>query len=102
MTQAERNGLKKLKKKISETDLVIGKTDKTGKLCALNLEEYRKGGLEHTQKDKEINRQDTKKIQRILNGHTSSWGKMTNMGKDNIQKQRIRNNMMNYDAAVPT
>ena len=101
MTKEEMNGLKKLKKRLKDTDLVISKTDKTGKLCALTTHEYERGGQEHTLKDKEITRQEADDIQRTLNGHTSSWAKMLNMGTQTGQEQRVRNNLITQDSTVP-
>ena len=52
----ERDGLKSLQKKIKDGVLVILKSDKSGKLCAVSMEEYVKMGEVHTSKDEEISR----------------------------------------------
>ena len=58
MTQAEAEGLESLQKRIQKKDLIILKTDKSGKFCAVSQEEYRKMGAVHTSKDKLISMKD--------------------------------------------
>ena len=62
--QSQRAGLKKLKKRVKEGSVIEIKTDKTGRLAATTREDYKKGGKEHTQKDRIITREETEKIQR--------------------------------------
>ena len=45
-----------MQKKIKDGVLVILKTDKSGKLCAVSREEYVKMGEAHTSRDEEITR----------------------------------------------
>ena len=56
LTEEEKDGLKSLQKKIKNQEIVILKTDKSGKLCVVSWEEYIRMGREHTGRDQEIDR----------------------------------------------
>ena len=49
-------------------------------MAALSRDEYLKGGLEHTQKDRTLSQDEVRNIQRTLNGHSSMWAKILNLG----------------------
>ena len=51
LTESERRGLNKLRKRIKNDELVILRTDKSGKLAAMNKEDYLKMGLGKIKKD---------------------------------------------------
>ena len=73
VNDTELKGLESLKKRIGKGELIVVKTDKTGKLAAMSRESYEEAGMEHTEKDTEVDRETCDKIQRIINGHTSSF-----------------------------
>ena len=50
-------GLRKLKKRISNEEIIILKTDKSGKLAVMKRENYLKMGLEKCRDDKLIDRE---------------------------------------------
>ena len=56
LTEEEKDGLRRLQKRIREKEVVILKTDKSGRLCLVTREEYERMGLEHTSKDTKIDR----------------------------------------------
>lgn len=101
ITRQEKAGIYKLKKRIKEGEVIVSKTDKTGKLAVQSRAAYEKGGQEHTEKDTLITRQDTEKIQDRIYNHTSMWLKMMNADKDHNHTGRIRGTMLNQDASVP-
>ena len=59
-----RDGIKSLKKRSEEGEIVITETDKSGKLCVFSMEEYIAAGEVHTSKDKKIDEEDLKDIQK--------------------------------------
>ena len=69
LTEEEKDGLKSLQKRMREKDIIILKTDKSGKLCVTTREEYRKMGEEHTGKDEVIDRKGIIEKEKQLNGH---------------------------------
>ena len=54
MTEAQLKGLKSLKKRVKEGQIVICKTDKSGKFGVASLEAYKQMGEVHTRGDEEI------------------------------------------------
>ena len=44
LTPKETRGLKKLRKRVQDGQLVVVKTDKSGKFCLMSMEEYRRAG----------------------------------------------------------
>ena len=88
MTESQQAGLKALKKRIQEGELVILKTDKSGKLRVLTVEEYIRMGLEHAGKDKIISRKKIEEIEKEINGHSIVLVKMHGTGSNNGQKDR--------------
>ena len=56
LTEEEKEGLKSLQKRMKEKEIIILKTDKSGKMCVTTREEYEKMGHKHTKKDEKIDR----------------------------------------------
>ena len=54
LTKGEKNGLKSLQKRIKNEEIMVMKTDKSGKFVVTTPENYIKMGEEHTKKDEEI------------------------------------------------
>ena len=90
LTKKQKVGLAKLKKRIKDGEIVVLQTDKSGKLCITTLENYIKMGEEHTRGDKKVDAKKIEEIEREVNGHTSMWNKILNLGKDWNQEGRFR------------
>ena len=56
LTEDEKDGLRRLQKRMKNQEIVILKTDKSGKLCITTREEYLRMGEEHTRKVTEVDR----------------------------------------------
>ena len=80
LTAGEKKGLKSLKKKIKEGSILICQTDKSGRFCVMDREQYRLAGHEHTSKDRRITNEEHGEIQRAINGHMRWWGGIWNLG----------------------
>ena len=78
-------------KRIKEGEIVVMKTDKSGKMCISTKEKYIELGMQHVKGDKEISREELRCIERILNGHGMSWSKMWGTGKAHNQEDRVMN-----------
>ena len=89
-TEDEEKGLKELKKKLKEGELIIMLTDKSGKFALTDRETYLEMGKPHIEKDKQIDRNEIKEIEKQINGHTSMWIKMTNQGENHNHEGRTR------------
>ena len=78
LTVQQANGIRKLKKRMEEGEIIIAKTDKSGRVCVMPTETYVEAGSVHTAKDQVGDEEFIKKTQRTLNGHVSMWIKMLN------------------------
>ena len=70
LTKAKLKGLKTLKARIENAELVVIPTDKTGNFAVLTRETYEMAGLKHTRGDEEVGWCDWIKLRRRLMG---SW-----------------------------
>ena len=100
LTVAQTRGLKSLKKRITEGEVVVCQTDKTGLFCVVSTQAYIKMGEPHVAGDKEVKQEEIEKIQRLTNGHTSSWIKILGAGSQWDHASRIRETCINHGANV--
>ena len=101
LSKAQGRGLKKLKKRLKDGDLVIFMTDKSGKFAITDLVNYSKMGEVHTSKDIEVDAVEAKKTERRLNGHNSMWIKMAQFGSDWNHQSRMREAVIQNSGLVP-
>ena len=90
LTEEEEKGLKTLKKRIKDEEIIVMKTDKSGKFAITDRENYIEMGKAHTARDREIDIKEIREKERVLNGHTSMWIKMTNLGEQHNHEDRAR------------
>ena len=100
LTKQQAAGIRKLKKRISEGELIVCGTDKAGRLCAMPMEMYMEAGLTHTDGDEEVDGEFVKQCQKKLNGHVSMWIKMLNQGENWEHEDRLRETQINQDCSV--
>ena len=101
LTKEQRNGLKKLQKRKKDGDIIVLITDKSGKFAITDTESYLKMGAVHTDKDTIIDDNEVRRIQRLHNGHTAMWIRMSNMGQDWNHEYRIRESCLQHTCTVP-
>ena len=89
LTEEQEKGLKTLKKKTQNEEIVILKTDKSGKLCLATVEEYIRMGNEHAGKDAPIGRKEIEEMENQINGHSIAWVKMHGTGANNGHRNRV-------------
>ena len=56
LSEEEKGGMRSLQKRMREKEIILIKTDKSGKLCITTREEYMKMGEEHTRSDEKVDR----------------------------------------------
>ena len=81
LTESERRGLKKLKKRAEDGDIVIGTTDKSGKLCVSSMESYIRQGRKHVGDDREVDWPEIYRIRKRMSCHAKVLVKIFNIGK---------------------
>ena len=89
LTSAELKGLRKLKKRIRNREIVILKTDKSGKLAPMSREKYEKMGKEKVKNDEKIDRTEVRRIERRMNEQVVMWSKILNSGENHEHLDRI-------------
>ena len=77
----EARGLKKLRKRVENGEIVILPTDKTEKFAVMGRETYEKAGLSHSRGDKEVGWGELSLAQREVNGHVSMLIKTFQIGR---------------------
>ena len=100
LTTKERKGLKMLRKRVSDGELVVLQTDKSGRFAVMRMETYIKAGEVHTGKDREVGWQEITSNQSRLNGHVSMWLKIFRAGQRWKHEDRMRESMINHSMAV--
>ena len=81
-------------------ELVVVRTDKSGKFSIMSIEEYRRAGEVHTNKDKEVTVEFLMKNQRKVNGHLSMLLKTFMVGRSHGHYERIRNLKITHSLSV--
>ena len=76
-------------KRMKKENLVIMKTDKSGKLCATSEQMYKEMGEVHVKEDKVINRVKIREIDKIMNEHSTAWCSIWGTGQNHQQEERI-------------
>ena len=99
---SEQRGLRKLKKRVANKEIVILKTDKSGKLIPMKRDIYEKLGGDKCKLDRKLDRDELRKIERRLNEQSKFWTKILNSGKNHGHLDRIlKSKIMNSENAAP-
>ena len=94
LDEFELDGLRSLRKRVSDGEIVILPTDKIGWFVVMSMSTYIKAGEVHVEGDEEIRLKELKANQRQMNGHISILIKVFGIGKDWRQKQSISESMI--------
>ena len=78
-----------MKKRIRNSEIVILKTDKSGKLAPMSREKYEKMGKEKVKNDEKIDRKEVRRIERRMNEQVVMWSKILNSGENHEHLDRI-------------
>ena len=76
-------------KRIQDGEILVLKTDKSGKLTLISREKYLELGKKENKVDQKIDRAEVKRIERKLNEHTKMWAKIVNAGEAHGHYSRI-------------
>ena len=100
LSAKDRRGLESLKRRVKQKEIIVCKTDKSGRFAVLSREQYIKAGEAHTDKDAEVELEEAEEIQRILNGHMRWWAKSLNLAGDWDQEDRALRNLLNHGLSI--
>ena len=96
LSLGEKRGLKSLKKRVADGEIIVCQTDKSGRFCILSREQYREAGAVHTSKDRKIDLDEQGEIERALNGHMRWWNVIWGQGEGWNQESRCLANLLNH------
>ena len=94
LNSKEQAGLKNIKKRVADGDLVILPTDKSGRFGVMSMETYINAGIVHVGDDQEVGIEERKSNQRVLNGTVSMMLKIFKVGKESKHEGRWRESML--------
>ena len=100
LDEAERRGLKSLRKRVSNSEIVLVPTDKSGRFAVMSLATYELAGQAHTNKDEMVDFSKVKSTQAELNGHVSMLVKTFKIGDNWNHGERMRETVINHSLAV--
>ena len=100
LSHEQKAGLDSLMKRIKKGELMIGLTDKTGKLAVMSRRAYLAMGAVHTAGDEKVNQEKIRGAQRLLNAHVSMWLKALGHGQNWGHSDRFRETMINHSEEV--
>ena len=100
MSAKERRGLKSLRKRVADGEIVCMQTDKSGKFALMDMDTYVKAGSVHTDKDCRVTWDDVSDNQQHLNGHISMLLKVFKVGESWRHYDRMRETMLNHSMVV--
>ena len=80
LSMSEIRGLRKLRKRIKNKEIIAVKTDKSGKLTVMKRDLYEKLGEEKCKQDRIIDDHEHRKIEKRINDHVRFWTRMVNSG----------------------
>ena len=100
LSNEERRGMKSLKKRVLEGEVVVLPTDKSGRFAIMKREVYEASGLKHCNKDEVVTDEVVKDTQNELNGHMSMLTKVFKLGQNWDQVERVRETLINGSLSV--
>ena len=89
LSKEENQGIKEIKDKIRNKDIVVFSTDKSGRFSVDTPTNYEEAISVHTAKDIEIDQERVKGIETTINQHMKQFNKMFNVGTTFEQEERV-------------
>ena len=96
LTREEQRGLRKLQKRIRNHEILVIKTDKSGKLAVIDRDKYLEMGKEKCLQDRKIGREEHREIERRIEDHTRFWCKMLKSGINHEHQDRITKSKISH------
>ena len=90
LTAEQRRGLTKLKKRVKDGEIVVSKTDKSGKLFVSTFDSYSSRGQKHTEGDKKIDETEVDDLRRKCNTALTMLVRSFNIGENHGPNNQSR------------
>ena len=102
LTQSEQAGLRELREKIDKKEIVVFKTDKSGKLAVDTPENYSEAITVHTANDEEIDDSKLRKIETSMNDHLRQLNKIFEVGAKWNHQDRVAEASTSTNVPAPS
>ena len=90
LTESQLKGKSKLLKRQTSGELVLCRTDKSGKLCVLSKDLFIRKIMPHIGDDVVVSWEDVKNSEKVLNASCAQVTRVLRMGCDNQHEDRIK------------
>lgn len=97
LTPAERSGLKSLKRRSENREVVIYQTDKSGRFSIDTIENYIQSCQPHVAQDARITEEEYAKLKSQMNTHSTVWVRILQAGMSIEQMKRKKDGMVVSD-----
>ena len=100
----QRNGMRSLKERVENNEIVVTNTDKSNKFSVMNTKTYEMAMEEHVSKDKEISVSEANRIAGVLNKHSKCFVKIIGIGKSHgnkDHKRAVANTTVHKNGEIP-
>ena len=102
ISRQEMKAIASLKKRVSDGEILVVPTDKSGRLSVTTKEAYVEAMQPHVASDTTINLDERADIERKLNGHTLQLGRILRIGSDHNHWERFKSALTNEYGHIPT
>ena len=89
LTEQERKGMISLMGRIKKENLIVMRTDKSGKLCVTSEDKYKEMGKVHVEGDIPIGREKIRETDKVMNEHSSAGCGIWSTGSGHQHEDRI-------------
>ena len=102
MTEKQVAGLKDIETLMKDKNLIMTKTDKSGRQCVLTEDEYIQMGEQHVERDEEKTRKDVEKNEDILNCHAQQFCRLLGVCDGENCARRLKSAIINQNTLPPS
>ena len=97
ITVQQMRGIKSLKERRCNGEVVMYQTDKSTKMAIDTSVNYIRSMSTHVEKDEVISYQDNKDIEKVINAHITFWLRILQAGKETEDQYRIKMSMLSHN-----
>ena len=102
LTKTQAAGLKEIESLIKNKDVIVTKTDKSGRQCVLTEDEYVQMGEQYVSGDVVKNRDEMEKNEDDLNCHTLQFCRLLGLCDGNNCARRLKSALLNQNTLPPS
>ena len=101
VTKAEEKAIKDIKKRITDREIVVSTTDKSGRFTVDTPENYEEAVMAHTVNDREVEKDRVRQVENRMNQHMKQFNKMFMVGSEAGPRQEERVEMATHSTNTP-